>query len=153
MTYEGWGRDPPHSVTPCSLVRAKAGRIRCEKERERTGCPHRYALNAVNGYAPRWYDVKSFCQRSVESLGWSTRDRGRLRPLRIFESTTRIFPVHSKGIPRARCQAGFYFSFLLANTLKDITLNLWNTSVVYLNIINLSLIINICFYNFFNWPL
>jgi hypothetical protein len=36
-----------------------------------------------------WYEVKSFCQRSVESLGWSTRDpRGRARPLRIFGSSS-----------------------------------------------------------------
>lgn len=60
---------------------------------EQTGWPHRYALGAANGYASRWYGVKSFCQRSVESLGWSTRDRGRLRPLRIFESTTRAFSL------------------------------------------------------------
>lgn len=99
------------SVTPCSLARVKAGRIRCEEERdEPMGCPHRYAPSTGDGYAPRWYGVKSFCQRSVESLGWSTRDRGRLRPLRIFEPTTSAFSLFILRHPSCSMPGWILFS-------------------------------------------
>lgn len=90
-------------------------------------------MHRANGYAPRWYGVKSFCQRSVESVEWSTRQASLFEDLRI--DYPRVFLVHSKASLVLDARLDFIFRFYSRNTLKNITLDVWNTSVVFSTII------------------